>query len=70
MGSIADNSSGGHCGYPISKAAANAAGVSLAHDFRRPGIAVALIHPGMVSTEMKGGQGIQLADSVRGPLRE
>ncbi len=68
MGSIADNTSGGLYGYRMSKAAVNAAGVSLAHDLRSLGIAVALLHPGMVSTEMTSGQGIPPAESVRGLL--
>lgn len=68
MGSIADNTSGGLYGYRMSKAAVNAAGASLAHDLRERGIAVALLHPGMVSTEMTSGQGIPPAESVRGIL--
>ncbi len=57
MGSIADNTSGGMYGYRMSKAAVNAAGRSLAHDLRRRGIAVQLLHPGFVQTEMTGGNG-------------
>ena len=57
MGSIADNTSGGMYGYRMSKAAVNAAGVSLAHDLRPAGVAVALIHPGFVRTGMTGGNG-------------
>lgn len=57
MGSIGDNSSGGYYGYRMSKAALNAAGVSLAHDLRARGIAVALLHPGYVRTDMTGNQG-------------
>lgn len=52
MGSIADNTSGGLYGYRMSKAALNAAGVSLARDLAQRGIAVALLHPGFVQTEM------------------
>ena len=52
MGSMADNSSGGHYGYRMSKAAVNAAGVSLAQDLGERGIAVVLLHPGYVKTEM------------------
>jgi NAD(P)-dependent dehydrogenase (short-subunit alcohol dehydrogenase family) len=52
MGSIADNGSGGYYGYRMSKAALNAAGVSLAHDLRPRGIAVAILHPGFVRTDM------------------
>jgi NAD(P)-dependent dehydrogenase (short-subunit alcohol dehydrogenase family) len=68
MGSMGDNSSGSHYGYRMSKAAVNAAGVSLARDLRGRGVAVAIIHPGMVSTEMTGGHGIEAAESVRGIL--
>lgn len=57
MGSIADNSSGGSYGYRMSKAALNAAGVSLARDLQGRGIAVALLHPGFVRTDMTGKQG-------------
>ncbi|WP_088329033.1 SDR family oxidoreductase [Lacimicrobium sp. SS2-24] len=54
MGSMADNGSGGYYGYRMSKAALNAAGVSLARDLAPRGIAVALLHPGYVQTEMVG----------------
>lgn len=52
MGSMADNSSGAYYGYRMSKAALNAAGVSLARDLLPRGIAVALLHPGFVQTQM------------------
>ena len=54
MGSIEDNGSGAYYGYRMSKAALNAAGKSLALDMKIRGIAVAILHPGMVSTEMIG----------------
>ena len=57
MGSIGDNGSGGYYGYRMSKAALNAAGVSLAHDLKTAGIAVVILHPGAVRTGMTGGQG-------------
>ncbi len=57
MGSLADNTSGGQYGYRMSKAALNMAGVSLAHDLKRKGIAVVLLHPGFVRTEMTRGNG-------------
>ncbi len=57
MGSIADNTSGGMYGYRMSKAALNMAGRSLAHDLADQGVAVVLLHPGFVRTEMTGGQG-------------
>ena len=52
MGSIEDNSSGSAYGYRMSKSALNAAGKSLAIDLKPNGIAVALLHPGYVQTEM------------------
>ncbi|MDO5505428.1 MAG: SDR family oxidoreductase [Pseudoxanthomonas suwonensis] len=57
MGSVADNGSGGHYGYRASKAAVNAVGKSLANDLAGRGIAVLLLHPGFVATDMVGGQG-------------
>ncbi|NHN37881.1 SDR family oxidoreductase [Pseudomaricurvus alcaniphilus] len=57
MGSIADNTSGGRYGYRMSKAALNIAGVSLAHDLKGQGVAVAILHPGYVATDMVGGRG-------------
>jgi NAD(P)-dependent dehydrogenase (short-subunit alcohol dehydrogenase family) len=57
MGSIADNSSGGYYGYRMSKAALNAAGVSLARDLAPKKIAVAILHPGYVRTDMTGNHG-------------
>jgi NAD(P)-dependent dehydrogenase (short-subunit alcohol dehydrogenase family) len=52
MGSIADNGSGGYYGYRMSKAALNAAGMSLARDLAPAGVSVAILHPGYVRTEM------------------
>lgn len=70
MGSIGDNSSGGFYGYRMSKAALNAAGVSLAQDLKPRGIAVAILHPGAVRTGMTGGQGnIDPEASARGLLQ-
>lgn len=66
MGSMADNGSGGYYGYRMSKAAVNAAGVSLARDLAGRGITVLLVHPGMVATEMTGRNGIAPDESVRG----
>ena len=70
MGSIDDNGSGGSYGYRMSKVALNMAGKSLAIDLRPRGIAVALLHPGLVSTRMTGfsTQGISPEESVRGLL--
>ena len=69
MGSIADNGSGGMYGYRMSKAAVNMAAVSLAKDLRPRGVAVAVLHPGMVKTDMTGQHGtVEPADAVRGLL--
>jgi NAD(P)-dependent dehydrogenase (short-subunit alcohol dehydrogenase family) len=57
MGSIGDNTSGGMYGYRMSKAALNMAGVSIARDLAGRGIAVAILHPGMVATDMTAGFG-------------
>ena len=57
MGSIADNGSGGSYGYRASKAAVNAIGKSLAVDLKPRAIAVQLLHPGFVATELVGGRG-------------
>ena len=68
MGSMGDNDSGGHYGYRMSKAALNAAGVSLALDLRPRGIPVAILHPGLVNTRMTGHIGISTEESVQGLL--
>jgi len=52
MGSIADNTSGSSYGYRMSKVALSMAGKSLAHDLKPRGIAVAILHPGLVQTRM------------------
>ena len=57
MGSINDNTSGGMYGYRASKAAVNQVGVSLAQDLKKREIAVFLLHPGFVRTDMTGGNG-------------
>ncbi len=62
MGSIADNDSGSHYGYRMSKAALNAAGKSLAIDLAPRQIAVGIFHPGFVRTRMTGNQGLIDAD--------
>ena len=64
MGSIGDNGSGGMYGYRMSKAALNAAGKSLAVDLKGAGIAVGILHPGLVATDMGGPQGIPPTESA------
>ena len=70
MGSIDDNTSGGSYGYRMSKVALNIAGKSLAIDLRPRGIAVAILHPGLVRTDMIrfNPNGIDPADAVQGLL--
>ena len=69
MGSIEDNTSGGSYGYRMSKAAVNMAGKSLAVDLADAGIAVFLLHPGFVATDMTGRQGIRAEDAAAGLLQ-
>jgi len=68
MGSIADNGSGGYYGYRMSKAALNAAGKSLAHDLKARGIAVAILHPGYVRTDMTDLHGNVAPSTAAGQL--
>lgn len=69
MGSIDDNGSGGAYGYRMSKAALNMAGKSLAVDLKPSGVAVAILHPGMVRTRMTGSHGqVEPLDAARGLL--
>ena len=69
MGSIDDNTSGARYGYRMSKAALNMAGKSLAVDMKPRGVAVAILHPGMVKTDMIGGNGqVEPADAAKGLL--
>jgi len=69
VGSIEDNSSGGNYGYRASKAAVNMVGTNLKHDLMQRQIAVALLHPGLVATDMTSGTGIDPADSARGLIQ-
>ncbi|MFO0076716.1 MAG: SDR family oxidoreductase [Cyanobacteriota bacterium] len=68
MGSIDDNGSGGYYGYRMSKVALNMAGRSLAIDLAPRGIAVAILHPGMVATRMVGFSGIPPQQAAEGLL--
>lgn len=70
MGSVADNTSGSHYGYRMSKAAVNMAGVSLARDLKERDISVILLHPGYVNTEMTNHSGnVDPADAAAGLLQ-
>ncbi len=65
MGSIADNRSGGWTAYRAAKAALNAAWRSLAVEMSADPIAIALLHPGWVKTDMGGaGATLEIPDSV------
>ena len=66
VGSIDDNSSGNNYGYRVSKVAVNMVGTNLRHDLEPKGIAVALLHPGLVATDMTGGRGVTPAVSAKG----
>lgn len=66
VGSIEDNSSGGSWGYRTSKTAVNMIGTNLMHELKPRGIAVALLHPGLVATDMTGGQGVSPHQSASG----
>lgn len=69
MGSIGDNTSGGYYGYRMSKAALNSAGVSLAHELKSAGVALAILHPGAVRTAMTRHTGmLEASQSARGLL--
>ena len=70
MGSIDDNTSGGSYGYRMSKVALSMAGKSLAIDLKPQGIAVAILHPGLVQTRMTNFNqaGITTKTSVKGLL--
>jgi NAD(P)-dependent dehydrogenase (short-subunit alcohol dehydrogenase family) len=54
MGSIADNTSGGSILYRSSKSALNAAMKSIAIELQAKHIAVLILHPGWVKTDMGG----------------
>jgi NAD(P)-dependent dehydrogenase (short-subunit alcohol dehydrogenase family) len=67
VGSIEDNSSGNNYGYRASKTAVNMVGTNLRHDLEPKGIAVILLHPGYVRTDMTGGGGnVSPVDSAKG----
>ena len=57
MGSMAHNQTGRQYGYRASKAAVNMVGVNLSRDLAPHGIAVGVLHPGFVRTDMTRGRG-------------
>jgi len=68
MGSVGDNTGGSGYGYRMSKAAANIMAVSLSRDLADEGVAVAILHPGWVRTEMTRGTGNWNADEAAAGL--
>lgn len=57
VGSIADNSSSNNYAYRTSKTAVNMIGKCLSLDLKDQGVAVAILHPGYVRTEMTNNNG-------------
>merc|ERR1712125_29026 len=72
MGSIADNGSGSKTAYRMSKSALNMGGKNLAIALKEKGVAVAILHPGFVSTNMTEQHGfmggITAEESVSGMM--
>jgi NAD(P)-dependent dehydrogenase (short-subunit alcohol dehydrogenase family) len=69
MGSIDDNYSGGYYFYRSSKAALNASAMSLSIDWKDQNIAVLMMHPGWVRTEMGTSKAkLSIEESVTGML--
>jgi len=67
MASIAENASGGDYAYRTSKAALNMLAKGMANDLRSRGVAVVVISPGWVATDMGGPAApLQPAESVAG----
>jgi len=70
MGSVGDNTSGGHYIYRSSKAALNIVTSSLAVDLAGRGVTAIVLHPGWVRTDMGGGGApLTAEDSVTGIRR-
>ena len=66
MGSIDDNYSGGYYFYRTSKSALNSAAKSLSIDWKADSIAVLMLHPGWVRTDMGGSNAkLDIDTSVR-----
>ncbi len=53
-----DNTGGGEYGYRMSKSALNMAGINLSISLRHRGIAVFMLHPGYVRTDLTLGEGL------------
>jgi NAD(P)-dependent dehydrogenase (short-subunit alcohol dehydrogenase family) len=70
LGSIEWNTTGGRYSYNSSKAALNMAARSLSVDLRPRGIAVGLLHPGHVRTDMGGASAPVLPDDSAAGMRK
>ena len=71
VGSVGDNGRGGIYGYRMSKSAVNMAGKNLAIEWKDRGIAVGLLHPGYVKTNMTGNAGnITAKESAAGLIKQ
>lgn len=70
MGSITDNGSGGEYIYRSTKTALNMVVKSLSLDLQPFNIAVALLHPGWVRTDMGGPNGLITAETSVAGLRK
>lgn len=70
MGRSPDNTSGSAYGYRMSKVALSMADKSLAHDLKPRGIAVEVLHPGWLQTQITNfiARGITPETSVKGLL--
>lgn len=68
VGSIEDNSSSNNYAYRVSKTAANMVGKCLSIDLHPQGVAVALLHPGYVRTQMTNNSGLIDADEAAAGL--
>jgi NAD(P)-dependent dehydrogenase (short-subunit alcohol dehydrogenase family) len=68
VGSLDDNTSSNNYAYRTSKTAVNMVGKCLSIDLAPEGIAVALLHPGYVRTEMTGNNGLIEADEAAAGL--
>ncbi|UJF17809.1 SDR family oxidoreductase [Vibrio sp. SS-MA-C1-2] len=67
MGSMAKNQAGGEYIYRASKAAVNSIGTGLSLDLAGDGVAVMMLHPGWVKTDMGGDRAdITVNESVTG----
>lgn len=70
VGSIDDNTSSNNYGYRTSKTAVNMVGKCLSIDLKDHGVAVALLHPGYVRTDMTRGNGlIDPPESAKGLVK-